>query len=145
MEAGAYIVATGRGDFPNQVNNSLCFPGILKGALLARASGISDGMALRCAHSLAEFAKDKGISPSRILPDMEDEGLFAKEAADVAQQALDEGLARSGMSKQDVYNRASADIASSRALFRSMVEDGAIAPPPMELLEAALRDALAEA
>jgi malate dehydrogenase (oxaloacetate-decarboxylating) len=145
LEAGAFIVATGRGDFPNQVNNSLCFPGILKGALLARASGISDGMALRCAHSLADFAKDKGLSPSRILPDMEDEGLFAKEAADVAQQAMDEGLARSGLSKQAVYDRASADIASSRALFRTMIAEGAIAPPPQELLDQALREALAGA
>jgi malate dehydrogenase (oxaloacetate-decarboxylating) len=44
--AGAYIVATGRGDFPNQVNNSICFPGLLKGALLVRARKITDGMAI---------------------------------------------------------------------------------------------------
>jgi malate dehydrogenase (oxaloacetate-decarboxylating) len=145
LEAGAFIVATGRGDFPNQVNNSLCFPGILKGALLARARGISDGMALRCAHSLADFARKQGISPSRILPDMEDEGLFAQEAADVAQQAIDEGLARSGLSRQEVYDRAAVDIASSRTLFKTMVDNGAIAPPPQELLDQALREALAGA
>lgn len=102
-------------------------------------------MALRCAHSLADFAREQGISPSRILPDMEDEGLFAREAADVAQQAIDEGLARSGLSRQEVYDRASADISSSRALFKAMAEDGAIAPPPMSLLEDALREALAGA
>jgi hypothetical protein len=58
---------------------------------------------------------------------------------------MDEGLARSGLSKQAVYDRASADIASSRALFRTMVDEGAIAPPPQELLDQALREALAGA
>jgi len=62
-EAGAYIVATGRGDFPNQVNNSLGFPGILKGALMVRARKITDNMAIAAAHSLADYAEKKGISP----------------------------------------------------------------------------------
>ncbi|WP_306698602.1 malic enzyme-like NAD(P)-binding protein, partial [Treponema endosymbiont of Eucomonympha sp.] len=62
-EAGAFIVATGRGDFANQVNNSVCFPGILKGELLVRARKITDGMAIRCPHSLADFSEKRGISP----------------------------------------------------------------------------------
>ncbi|MDR2393798.1 MAG: malate dehydrogenase, partial [Treponema sp.] len=70
-EAGAFIVATGRGDFPNQVNNSVCFPGILKGALLVRARKITDGMAIRCAHSIAEFSEKRGISPDNIIATME--------------------------------------------------------------------------
>ena len=63
-EAGAFIVATGRGDFPNQVNNSVGFPGILKGALLVRASKITDNMAITAARSLASFA-EKRITSSR--------------------------------------------------------------------------------
>ncbi len=62
-EAGATIVATGRGDFPNQVNNSVGFPGILKGALLARARAVSDGMAIAAARSLAGFAERRGHRP----------------------------------------------------------------------------------
>ena len=54
-EAGAFIVATGRGDFPNQVNNSLGFPGILKGTLLSGASKITDSMALAASQALADF------------------------------------------------------------------------------------------
>ncbi len=87
-EAGAYIVATGRGDFPNQVNNSVCFPGILKGALLVRARKITDGMAIRCAHSIADFAEKRGISPDNIIANMEETEVFAVEAADVAMQAI---------------------------------------------------------
>ena len=62
-EAGAFIVATGRGDFPNQVNNSLGFPGILKGALLVRAKKISDGMAIAASYSVADYAEKRGIHP----------------------------------------------------------------------------------
>ena len=58
-EEGAFIVATGRGDFPNQVNNSIGFPGILKGALLVRARKITDNMAIAAAHSLAGYALQK--------------------------------------------------------------------------------------
>ncbi|WP_304226513.1 NADP-dependent malic enzyme, partial [Gracilinema caldarium] len=80
-EEGAYIVATGRGDFPNQVNNSVCFPGILKGALLVRAKKITDGMAIRCAHSIADFAEKRGINPDNIIATMEETEVFAVEAA----------------------------------------------------------------
>jgi malate dehydrogenase (oxaloacetate-decarboxylating) len=141
-EEGAFIVATGRGDFPNQVNNSVCFPGILKGALLSRASGISDGMAIRCAHSIADYARGRGITPDRIMPGMDDEGLFEREAADVADQAAREGLARSAMSPDQVYERAALDIASSRKMFRDMVDSGAIQPPPQSMLREALEWAL---
>ncbi|NNJ85382.1 MAG: NADP-dependent malic enzyme, partial [Gammaproteobacteria bacterium] len=80
-EAGAYIVATGRGDFPNQANNSLGFPGILKGAILARARHITDNMAIAAANSLAGFAENRehGISPDDILPKMSDHGMYSLE------------------------------------------------------------------
>ncbi|GAB6275520.1 MAG: NADP-dependent malic enzyme [Rectinema sp.] len=89
-EAGAFIVATGRGDFPNQVNNSVGFPGILKGALLVRARKISDGMAIAAAKSLAKYAENRGITPDNILATMEEPGVFSQEAADVAMQAIKE-------------------------------------------------------
>ncbi|MDR1585966.1 MAG: NADP-dependent malic enzyme [Treponema sp.] len=137
-EAGAFIVATGRGDFPNQVNNSVCFPGILKGALLVRARKITDGMAIRCAHSIAEFSENRGISPDNIVATMEETDVFAREAADVAQQAIKENVARINLSWDEVYNRARADIAAARALVEDMRKLGHIKEPPAEMLEAAL-------
>jgi malate dehydrogenase (oxaloacetate-decarboxylating) len=136
-EAGAYIVATGRGDFPNQVNNSICFPGILKGALGVRARKISDGMAIRCAHSLADFAKARGITPENIVPTMEESDVFAVEAADVADQAVKEGLARIPRKRDEVYAWASRDIAASHKLFESMMERGDIAEPDEAMILAA--------
>lgn len=141
--AGAFIVATGRGDFPNQVNNSVCFPGILKGVLLVRAKAISDGMAIRCAHSLADFAVERGIHPDSIMPTMEEDAVFAREAADVAEQAAKEGLARIILPHAEVYRRAEADIKAARGLFHDMMASGAIAQPPLSMVQAALEWALA--
>jgi malate dehydrogenase (oxaloacetate-decarboxylating) len=141
-EAGAFIVATGRGDFPNQVNNSVCFPGILKGALLVRAKKITDGMAIRCAHSIADFSEKRGINPDNIIATMEETEVFAVEAADVAQQAVKEGVARLNLSWEEVYNRAKADIAAARALVEDLKKMGHIKEPPAEMLEAALAKAV---
>jgi malate dehydrogenase (oxaloacetate-decarboxylating) len=143
-EEGAYIVATGRGDFPNQVNNSVCFPGILKGVLAVRARGISDGMAIRCAQSIAEFSERRGISPDNIIATMEETGVFAQEAADVATAAVNEGLARLERPWEDVYNQARSDIAAVRSLVEAMEESGHIRRPPPDLLENALKESLAE-
>ncbi|MBN1243537.1 MAG: NADP-dependent malic enzyme [Spirochaetales bacterium] len=139
-EEGAFVVATGRGDFPNQVNNSVCFPGILKGALLVRARGISDGMAIRCAHSLADFAKDRpgGVKPDDILPSMEDTEVFAVEAADVAEEAAKEGLARTPLPHAELRARAAADIAAARASYAALMDGGHIPrPDPAMIREAA--------
>ena len=141
-EEGAFIVATGRGDFSNQVNNSVCFPGILKGALLVRAKKITDGMAIRCAHSIADFSEKRGISPDNIIATMEETEVFAQEAADVAAQAIMEGVARINLSWEEVYKRARADIVAARALMEDMKKMGYIKEPSMELLEAALEKAI---
>ncbi|GAB1482956.1 NADP-dependent malic enzyme [Treponema sp.] len=142
-EEGAFIVATGRGDFPNQVNNSICFPGILKGALLVRARKITDGMAIRCAHSIADFSEKRGISPDNIIAKMDESEVFAQEAADVAEQAVKEGVARIPLSWQEVYDTAKADIAESRALADDLMRLGHIKNPPQELLDSALASAIA--
>lgn len=142
-EEGAFIVATGRGDFPNQVNNSVCFPGILKGALLVRAKKITDGMVIRCAHSIADFSEKRGITPDNIVATMEETGVFAQEAADVAEQAVREGAARITLSWDEVYQKAGADIAAARSLVEDMKKLGHIQEPPAELLEGALSAAIA--
>ena len=142
-EAGAFIVATGRGDFPNQVNNSVCFPGILKGALLARARKITDGMAIRCARSIADFSEKRGITPDNIIATMDETEVFAVEAADVARQAVAEGVARLAPSWDGAYHRAMADIAAARSLVDDMQKLGHIREIPAEVMETALKEAVA--
>jgi len=143
-EEGAFIVATGRGDFPNQVNNSVCFPGILKGALLVRARKITDGMAIRCAHSIAEFSEKRGIDPDNIVANMEETEVFAVEAADVALQAIKEGVARVQLSWDEVYTRAKADISAARSLTEDLMKLGYIKEPPHQMLEKALEQAISK-
>lgn len=142
--AGAYITATGRGDFPNQINNSCGFPGILKGALLIRARKITDKMAIRAAHSLADFAVTRGIDPENIVPTMDETDVFAREAADVAMQAIEDGVAGLDLSYDEVYQRAVEDITASRDLCGAMIRDGFIAEPPRKLIEEALNATIAK-
>jgi len=143
-EAGAFIVATGRGDFPNQVNNSIGFPGILKGALLVRARKITDTMAIAAAHSLADYAEKRGIHTDNIVPNMEEAGVFPKEAADVAMQAIKDGVARVKMTWQEAFDKARIDIDTARGLTRSMTDTGFIKMPPMEMIQLSLDWAIAE-
>jgi len=140
--AGAYIVATGRGDFPNQVNNSLGFPGILKGALIVKASKITDDMAITAAYSMAKTAEDRGINPGNIAPLMTEREVFPREARDVAMQAIKEGVARIEMSADEVYKKAEADIQESTDLTDKLMEMGFIKEPPISMLEGALQRAI---
>jgi len=137
-EEGAYIVATGRGDFPNQVNNSIGFPGILKGALMVRAKKITDNMAIAAAHSLANYAEKRGIHPEDIVPNMEEAGVFPEEAADVAMQAIKDGVARVHMTREEAFAKAKADIEYSRSLTKSLTDNGFIQAPKQEMLQDAL-------
>ncbi len=137
-EAGAYIVATGRGDFANQVNNSVGFPGILKGALLVRARKVSDDMAIAAAKSLAEFAEKRGITPENIVANMDETGVFPHEAADVAMQAIQEGLARVEMTREEAFVKAEADINHARSTVKTLLDAGYIQQPPQEMLQEAL-------
>jgi len=137
-EAGAYIVATGRGDFPNQVNNSIGFPGILKGALIVRASKITDNMAIAAAHSLANYAEKRGINPDNIVPTMDEADVFPVEAADVAMQAIKDGVARRKVTWDDAYQEAKKDIDYSRSMTKLLCDKGFVNDPPAEMLEEAL-------
>jgi len=141
-EAGAYIVATGRGDFPNQVNNSLGFPGILKGSLLSRAKKVTDEMAIAASYSVANYAEKKGINPDYIMPTMDETEVFANEAADVAMEAKKNGVARLEINWQEVYNQTLADINEARSSMKLLMDEGFIKEPPNEMLEAALKTAI---
>ena len=143
-EAGAYIVATGRGDFPNQVNNSLGFPGILKGALLVHAKQITDNMAIKAAYSLAKYAEKRGISPDNLIPTMEEIGVFPQEAADVAIQAIKDGVARIEISWEDAYAQTEEGIKHARGITDSLIKNDFIKKPPQEMLDEAVEYAIKE-
>jgi malate dehydrogenase (oxaloacetate-decarboxylating) len=93
VKAGA-IVATGRSDFPNQVNNSLAFPGIFRGALDTRAQEINEAMKLAAAQAIAALVPDQDLEPERIIPGGMDFSVPPVVAAAVAKAALDSGVAR---------------------------------------------------
>lgn len=92
--AGAAVVATGRSDYPNQINNVLAFPGIFRGALDVRASQISEGMKIAAAKALAGLITDEELSANYIIPAPFDERVKDAVASAVAQAAREEGLAR---------------------------------------------------
>ncbi|NYR16098.1 NADP-dependent malic enzyme [Pyrobaculum arsenaticum] len=93
-EAGAKIVATGRSDFPNQINNSLIFPAVFRGALDVRATTITDEMLIAAAEEVAKFAEEKGIHEEYIVPKMTEWEVYVREAATVAAMASSQRVAR---------------------------------------------------
>ncbi|MFA7564006.1 MAG: NAD-dependent malic enzyme, partial [Candidatus Neomarinimicrobiota bacterium] len=143
-EAGAFIVATGRGDFPNQVNNSLGFPGILKGALIVRARKITDSMAIAAAQALADFAEKRGITPDNIIPKMDETAVFPSEVAAVAKQAVQEGIARRIITAESAFQQAEVDIQTSRAMFQTLIKESFIKELPESLLVSALEWAISQ-
>jgi malate dehydrogenase (oxaloacetate-decarboxylating) len=85
-EAGARIVGTGRSDFPNQLNNSLGFPAIFRGALDVRARTITDEMCLAAAAEIARFGEEQGLTEDHIAPDMDDLEVYPREAVAVGHE-----------------------------------------------------------
>ena len=127
--AGARIVATGRSDFPNQVNNSLGFPGIFRGALDVRATTITDEMCFAAAEALASHIGD-ALDEEHILPNMDDWDVFPREAAAVGVKAQEQGVARLQKSYDELYEHAKEIIGRSRRLTQFMMEEGFIAEAP---------------
>jgi malate dehydrogenase (oxaloacetate-decarboxylating) len=127
QEAGVRIVATGRSDFPNQVNNSLGFPGIFRGVLDVRARTISDEMAIAAAREIARYAEEQGLSEEYIVPTMDEWEIFPREAAATAMKAQEQGLARLHKSWEELYAEAKAAIQGARTMLETMMERGLIA------------------
>jgi malate dehydrogenase (oxaloacetate-decarboxylating) len=128
-EGGAAVVATGRSDFPNQVNNSLGFPGIFRGALDVRARTITDEMCFAAAEALANQI-GKRLDEEHILPTMDNWEVFPREAAAVGMKAQEQGVARLQMSYNDLLDHAKTIIKRSRDLTHTMMREGFIAEPP---------------
>ena len=130
LAAGAEIVATGRSDHPNQVNNSLLFPAIFRGALDVRARNITDPMVIDAATELAAFAREKGINKKYIIPTMVQWEVYPRVAAAVGQAAIREGVARRKLSRKESLNVATEMIEHSRRVMDTLRKNGIIHDPP---------------
>lgn len=92
LDSGAKIVGTGRSDYPNQLNNALVFPGMMRGALDVRAKKISWGMAFAVSKEIALIAKEKGLKSNFIVPRLDEPDLHLRVAKATAFKAIEEGL-----------------------------------------------------
>jgi malate dehydrogenase (oxaloacetate-decarboxylating) len=129
-QAGARVVATGRSDFPNQVNNSMGFPAIFRGALDVRAKTITDEMCLAAAYELARSAELKGLSEDYITPTMDEWEVFVREAVAVGLKAQEQGVAGLKVSRRKLTEQAEHMIKSSRQMTELLMKEGYIAEAP---------------
>lgn len=130
IEAGAAVVGTGRSDFPNQVNNSLGFPGIFRGTLDIKAKTITDEMCVAASVELAKVAEDKGLNAEYIIPSMDEWEVFPREAVAVALKGIEQGVARVKPSKQELFEKAQSMIKRAREETKLLMSKGFIKPFP---------------
>jgi len=128
-EAGARIVATGRSDFPNQVNNSLGFPGIFRGALDVAARTITDEMCIAAAYEIAKCAEDKGLREDYLIPTMDEREVFPRVATAVGMKAIEQGLARIKMTREELYEKSSKIIKRAMDETKTLMDKGIIPMP----------------
>jgi len=128
--AGAAVVATGRSDFPNQVNNSLVFPAVFRGVLDARATSIPDEIVLAAARELAARASGVGLSVQHLLPTMEEAHVFPHVAAAVADASVRLGIARKKRSHDEFLERARTLMGRPARLVAALHRARLTAPMP---------------
>ncbi len=128
-EAGARIVATGRSDFPNQVNNSLGFPGIFRGTLDVMATTITDEMCIAAARSLAKTAEEKGIHEEYLIPTMDEWEVFPREAVAVGQKAIEQGVAQLKLTPEQAFEKAETVIRRARKEMQVRQDAGLVRLP----------------
>ncbi len=119
-KAGARIVGTGRSDLPNQINNSLIFPAVFRGALDVRAKTITDEMVIEAARELVAFAREKGLNENYIIPKMTEWEVFPRVAAAVGTKAIQQGIARIKMSYEELLVNAKNMIEKARAQMKTL-------------------------
>ena len=122
-------MATGRSDFPNQVNNSLGFPGIFRGALDVRAKTITDEMCIAAARELAKVAEDHGLSEEYIIPNMDQWEVFPREAVAVGSKGIEQGVARLKAPAEERFKVAAAIIKKAREEVQMLTKQKYIIDP----------------
>lgn len=128
--AGARVIATGRSDFPNQINNSLVFPAIFRGMLDVRAKGLNTEMMLSAAREIAEFSEEQGLREDHIIPTMMDRSLYPRVAAAVGESAVNTGMARIKLSYKFLRENSEQRILRYHRSLELLQETGLIASPP---------------
>jgi malate dehydrogenase (oxaloacetate-decarboxylating) len=101
-------------------------------------------MAIAAARCLARVKEEKGMDSEHIVSTMDDVEIYPRQAADVAMQAVHEGLAQRPLSREEVYRKAKADIGEARKTVQTLMDSGLIQPPPADLIEKALQETIAE-
>ena len=129
-DAGAKIVATGRSDFPNQVNNSLVFPSVFRGVLDIRAKTITDEMAVAASMELAKFAEEGGLSEEHIVPKMTEWEVYPRVATAVASKAMEQGITRKKLSREELMHTSTSMISHARNQIEALMKSGVIPPFP---------------
>jgi malate dehydrogenase (oxaloacetate-decarboxylating) len=129
-EAGLRVVATGRSDFPNQVNNSIGFPAIFRGTLDVKARTITDEMCIAAAYELAKFAEEQGLSDEHIVPTMADTEVFVREAVAVGMKAIEQGVARENLTREELTKRSGKMIRDAKQTVETLMKTGMIPPAP---------------
>nr|WP_088091093.1 malic enzyme-like NAD(P)-binding protein [Bacillus sp. OV166] len=104
-EAGAFVVGTGRSDFPNQINNVLAFPGIFRGALDVHAKAINEEMKLAAVYAIAELISEEDLNPEYVIPDPFDPRVAAHVASAVAKAAMETGVSQRNVNTEEIKNR----------------------------------------
>ncbi len=132
-EAGARIVGTGRGDFPNQVNNSLVFPAVFRGVFEVRAKAITDDMAIAAAKALVSFAERKGLREDYVIPHMDECEVYIDVALAVAKKAMEQGVARIKLSDEEIYSHAREMIFAIQHKLKELMKRGFIKQPAGDL------------
>ncbi|MGC9779205.1 MAG: NADP-dependent malic enzyme [Candidatus Heimdallarchaeota archaeon] len=127
-EAGAKVIGTGRSDFPNQVNNSLGFPAIFRGALDVHAKTITDEMCIAAAHALTAVAEKKGLTNEYVIPKMGQWEVYPNEATAVGMKAIEQGIARVEMEEKELYKMVEERIKYSRDLTKLLMDKEYIKP-----------------
>src|SRR5947199_10229663 len=129
-QPGGRVIPTVCSDFPNQVNNSLGFPGIFRGTLDVRGRTITDEMCIAAAEELAKVAEEKGLDETHIVPTMDEIDVFAREATAVALKAMEQGIAREAKTRDALYQGALEMIRRAREETKFLMQEGFIRPPP---------------
>ncbi|HZW56885.1 MAG TPA: NADP-dependent malic enzyme [Nitrososphaerales archaeon] len=128
-EAGVRIVATGRSDFPNQVNNSLIFPSVIRGVLDVRSKAIPDEAIISAAQELADFSKrGHTLDDEHILPTMMDREIYPLVASAVGEKCIQLGIARKSMTQRQLRERARVVIEQSQKTIAKLQASKLIAP-----------------
>lgn len=122
-EAGAKIVATGRSDFPNQINNSLIFPAVFRGTLDVQASTITDEMCIAGAKTLSDCAEKIGMTEEYLIPTMDQAWVFPEVAASVGMMAIEQGVAKITMTREELLKTAAERINYSQNMTRCLTEN----------------------